>query len=74
MNPKIKQHWNNLLFISYGLGNLLLALTRIFGNSLTNFELGILEGLSIVFIICGTSHLIICAIRKQKPFSITQRK
>lgn len=62
----------NLLFISYGIGNLLLVLTRIFDDNFTDFKMGFLEGLSIVFLVIGILHLVKCAVKKQRPFSLTK--
>ncbi len=46
-----------MLFLTFGLGNVFLIISRIFSNRLTNFELGFLEGLSVVFILIGASYL-----------------
>lgn len=67
----MKQRRGSLLFISYGIGNLLLVLTRIFDDNFTDFEIGFLEGLSIVFLVIGTLHLVKCAVKKQWSLSLT---
>lgn len=56
-----------LLFLTFGIGNLLLLFSRIFSESLNDFLLGFLEGLSIVLIIIGTIYLTQCAIKGEHP-------
>lgn len=56
-----------LLFMTFGLGNLLLLLSRTFNDNLTDFGLGFLEGISIVFILTGTIYLFRCAVKGENP-------
>ncbi|RUT73142.1 hypothetical protein [Ancylomarina longa] len=47
------------IFISvFGLGNLILSLSEIFRDKLTDFEFGFLEGISVVFILTGAIYLL----------------
>ncbi|GET24815.1 hypothetical protein [Prolixibacter sp. NT017] len=56
-----------LLFLTFGVGNLLLLFSRIFSDNLNDFLLGFLEGISIVLIINGAIYLTRCAIKRKHP-------
>ncbi|GET22129.1 hypothetical protein [Prolixibacter denitrificans] len=56
-----------LLFLTFGVGNLLLIFSRIFSDHLNDFLLGFLEGISVVLIINGTIYLTRCAIKREHP-------
>ncbi|WP_320019250.1 hypothetical protein [Labilibaculum manganireducens] len=55
------------LYASFGVGNIGFLLCRRFYDRLTDFELGVGEGISFVFILTGAAYLIYCAINKQHP-------
>ncbi len=55
------------LYATFGVGNIGFLLFRSFSDRLTDFELGVGEGISFVFILTGTAYLIYCAINKQHP-------
>jgi len=56
-----------LLFLTFGVGNLLLLFSRIFSDNLNDFLLGFLEGISVVLIINGTIYLTRCVIKREHP-------
>jgi len=56
-----------LLFLTFGVGSLLLILSRIFSDNLNDFLLGFLEGISVVLIISGTIYLTRCVIKGEHP-------
>ncbi|MDM8160933.1 hypothetical protein QUH73_14000 [Labilibaculum sp. K2S] len=56
-----------LLFSLFGIGNILLLISRKLKDQFTDFELGFLEGLSVVCILTGAVYLTWCAFKKQNP-------
>ena len=56
-----------ILFSTFGIGNIFLIISRIFSEKLTDFELGFLEGISIVLLLVGVTYLSWCLIKKENP-------
>lgn len=63
LNPGLRL----VLFLTFGIGNVLLLVSRIYKEAFSDFSLGFLEGVSIVCILLGTSYLIWCALTKTNP-------
>ena len=49
--------FHSMMFVYLVLGQMIFLLSSIFRHSLTDFQLGFCQGISIVFIIVGLMHL-----------------
>ncbi len=63
-----------LLFSCFGIGSVLLLLSRKLNGSITEFQLGMLEGMSVTLIIVGVVYLSWCAIKRVHPLKISKSK
>ena len=61
-----------LFMIIYSLGFVLLTGAGILRNELSDFALGFLEGLAVVFIIAGFCYIVWCFFHKENPFKVEQ--
>jgi hypothetical protein len=59
-----------MMLIFHALGFLILSLSSIFRDHLTDFELGFCEGISIVFIVIGSIYICWCAFKGKNPYKI----
>jgi len=62
------------LLTSFVLGNILLLMTRLFGDKLTDFVLGFFVGIGIVLTLAGTTYLVHYAVKKKYISSYTKKQ
>ena len=67
---KMNRKFQIFILIMYGSGLLLLSLSRIFRNSLTDFGLGFCEGLSVTAIVIGSIYFCWCLIHRTNPYNL----
>ncbi|GAA0117393.1 hypothetical protein [Clostridium senegalense] len=60
-----------IMVLISALGFLILSLSHIFRDSLTEFTLGLCEGLSFVFIITWGIYMCCCFAKKKNPYKIS---
>lgn len=60
-----------VLFSCFGLGNLILLISKFYSDIWSEFALGFMEGISLILIVVGTVYLLYCVITKTHPLKST---
>lgn len=68
----VKKRIGIIMMCLYAIGQLTLVFTRIFEEKLSKFEMGFLEGYSVVFIIAGFLFMGVCLRKKINPFTLKE--
>ncbi len=59
-----------LLTSLFGIGSIILLASRVYESELTDFWLGFMEGISVLFIVIGTGYLTYCAFKRKNPLTL----
>ncbi len=59
-----------LLASSFGIGSIILLASRYYETDLSEFWFGMMEGISVLFIVVGTCYLTYCALKKKNPLTL----
>jgi hypothetical protein len=66
----VNKKFQIMVLLFYSLGLMIFSISSIFRDSLTNFELGFCEGISMVFIVTGVIFMGLCIFKKENPYKI----
>ena len=62
----LNRKWMIISIFSFGFGNTLIALSRIFREFINEFTLGFCDGVSIVSVLLGVAGMLICISQRKK--------